>query len=107
MKGDVDIDVDANVDIDRYVGCLKRVSKSVQVLRNWHRTSYSTDLDSSIVGSLTEGSKGEGYLRHVGEPEGVLGKTRESRGVLSCLLPLQRPSDRDSMTVGRYIAKDW
>ena len=38
FKGDVDIDVDVDVevdvDIDSYFGCLKGVSKSVQVLSN-------------------------------------------------------------------------
>ena len=33
-KGDIDINVEVDVHIDRYVGCLKRVSKSVQVLLN-------------------------------------------------------------------------
>ena len=37
-KGDIDIDVDVDaevdVDIDTYVGCLKGVSKSVQVILN-------------------------------------------------------------------------
>ena len=33
------------------------------------------------------GSKGEGYLRHLGEPRGALGNTREYWGVLSYLTP--------------------
>ena len=37
------------------------------------------------------GSKGEGYLRHLEEPRGALGNTREYSGVLSCLSPLDPP----------------
>ena len=36
MEGgrDTDIDVEVDVDIDSHLGCVKRVSKSVQVLLN-------------------------------------------------------------------------
>ena len=37
------------------------------------------------------GFKGEGYLRHLGEPREALGNTREYWGVLSYLSPLDPP----------------
>ena len=37
-------------------------------------------------------SKGEGYLKHLREPRGALGNTREYWGVLSYLPPLDPPT---------------
>ena len=46
------------------------------------------------------GSKGEGYLRHFGEPRQALGNAREHRAVLSYLPPPGPPSLKDSIIQG-------
>ena len=52
LKADIDVGKDVNidylyVDVDRYLGCLKGVSKSLQVWLKGIGASCGTDLDSS------------------------------------------------------------
>ena len=61
------------------------------------KTKQRRSLVQHVVGAHNlwvlkgRGSKGEGYLRQLGEPRGALGKTREYWGVLSYLRPLDPP----------------
>ena len=63
---------------------------------DWERSSLATDLIYHqshrllVLGSLRV-SKGEGYLRHLWEPRGILGNTGEYWGVLAYLSPWGPP----------------
>ena len=65
------IDVEVDVDIDRYVGCLKGVSKSVQLLSNGIEAVIVLTLIILKWSALYELQSIPGMLGHVKEGRGI------------------------------------